>query len=330
MAITLRQFFSRIIVACVLSVLSVIGLNSCGKPDPVRIGSHPWLGFEFLHLGHRLGQLPDHIQLNEYPSANEILKGLSKNEVDVATLSLDEVLIARARGIPMTVVMIFDISAGADMLLAPHNVKHLTDIKGLRIGYETSAHGQLILSKLLEAAGLTREDITAVAVPPYLQYEAWRQGKIDLVITHEPFAYRFFAEGFNSIFDSRQLPNMSYDVLAVRTDKLAKLSSSLDELTAMHFKMVKSFQSNPSDMMYEMTNTTNNRIPVDVMKRGLRGIALPSLERNYTILSDQETLKTIVKGLVPYTELTPEQLPDNIQKLFSTDYLPKYVPNGTY
>lgn len=330
MAIYRRQFISRSIGACFLSSLSVMGLYGCGNPNTVRIGSHPWLGFEFLHLGHRLGQLPDHIQFSEYRSASEVLTGLSKKEIDVATLSLDEVLIARARGIPMTVIMVFDISAGADMLLVPHHIKHLADIKGLRIGYEASAHGQLILSKLLEAAKLSPDAVSAVAIPPYQQYEAWQNNQVDIVITHEPYAYQFLAEGFNSLFDSRQVPNMNYDVLAVRTDMLSKLSGSLDDLTAMHFKMVKSFQSNPSDMLYEMTNTIHNRVPIDVMKRGLRGIALPTLERNHSILSDTETLKTMVKGLMPYTELTTEQLPDDIHQLFTTDYLPKYVPNGSH
>lgn len=330
MAISRRQFISRSIGACFLSSLSVMGLNGCGKPDAVRIGSHPWLGYEFLHLNHRSGQLPNHIQFSEYQTASEVIKGLSNNEVDVATLSLDEVLIARSQGIPMTVIMVFDISAGADMLLVPHQIKQLSELAGMRIGYEASAHGQLMLRKLLETAKLTLNDISAVPVPPHQQYQAWRDNLIDGVITYEPYAHQFYEEGFRSLFDSRQLPNMNYDVLAVRTDKMATFSNALESLTAAHFKMVKSFQSNPSDMLYEMTNTTHTKVPINVMKRGLRGIALPTLERNHSILSDAETLKTIIKGLIPYTNLTPEQVPNDIQQLFTTDYLPKYVPNGTH
>lgn len=308
--------------------MTAVAVSGCSDPHLVRIGSHPWLGYEFLHLGHRLGQLPSHIQFTEYRSASEVLIGLSKQEIDVATLSLDEVLIAHAKGIPMTVIMIFDISAGADMVLTPHHVKNLKEIAGLRIGYEATAHGQVILYKLLEAAHLTLEDISAIVIPPHQQYDAWKNNQIDAVITYEPYAHQFFSEGFNVLFDSRQLPNMNYDVLAVRTDKLDKLSHSLYDLTAAHFRMVKSFQANPSDMLYEMTNTIHNRVPIDVMKRGLRGIALPTLERNQAILSDTETLKTIVKGLMPYIDVSPEQIPHDINQLFTIDYLPKNSLNG--
>jgi len=330
MTLSRRQFISRSFGTCFLSGLAMFGLSGCSEPNLVRIGSHPWLGYEFLHLGHRLGQLPKHIHFTEYRSASEILSALSKKEIDVATLSLDEVLIARARGIPMTVIMIFDISAGADMVLAPHHTKKLTELAGMRIGYEATAHGQLILHKLLEAAHLTLDDISAVAVAPYQQYDAWKSDQIDIAISYKPYAHPFLAEGFKVIFDSRQLPNMNYDVLAVTPDKLSTLSNSLTDLTTTHFKMLKSFQSNPSDMLYEMTNTIHNRFPIDVMKSGLRGIALPTLERNHAILSDRETLKTIVKGLMPYTGVSADQLPRDLDQLFTNQFLPKNSPNAAY
>ena len=328
MPLTRRQFFSR--SACLLPSLTAFAVSGCSRSEPVKIGSHPWIGYEFLHLSHRLGKLPDSIHFTEYRNASEVISGLVNQQIDVATLSLDEVLIAQTKGVPLTVVMIFDISAGADMVLAPEHIQQLSDIKGQRIGYEAGAHGQFILAKLLEAANLTLDDISATPIPPHQQYDQWKNNQIDVAISYQPYAHPFLSDGFRVLFDSRQLPNMNYNVLAVRTEKLTTLNGSITNLTNAHFKMLKLFQNNPSDMLYEITNTIHNKIPINVIKQGLRGIALPSLNRNRAMLADQETLKTIISSLTPYINTPSQQIIYNIDNLFTTKYLPEKVASDVF
>ncbi|MDO9067107.1 MAG: ABC transporter substrate-binding protein [Deltaproteobacteria bacterium] len=69
------------------------------------------------------------VRLVEMSSGQDSLKALAEGKVDGAAMTLDEVLQARASGLPLSVVMIFDISAGADMLVAYPGIKTLADLR---------------------------------------------------------------------------------------------------------------------------------------------------------------------------------------------------------
>ena len=150
------------------------------EPQPVSIAAHVWPGYEPMFMARSEGWLnAKQVTLFETHSATESLQALAAGRVEGAALTLDEVLRARAKGIPLTVVMVFDVSAGADMLVARHGIKRLADLKGKRIGYEQGAVGSLMLSEALLAASLSKEDVKLVSLPVDKQYAAWQNGQID-------------------------------------------------------------------------------------------------------------------------------------------------------
>ena len=113
------------------------------------------------------------VRLVEMSSGQDSLKALAEGKVDGAAMTLDEVLQARTSCLPLSVVMIFDISAGADMLVAYPGIKTLADLKGRCIGFEQGSVGELMLVESLRAAGLTKENVTLVMLPITQQREAW-------------------------------------------------------------------------------------------------------------------------------------------------------------
>ena len=132
-------------------------LNACGAQQAKQlvIASHVWPGYELMFLARREGWLPaESLNLLETASATGSLAALAEGRADGAALTLDEVLRARADGIRLTIILVFDISAGADVVLARPNIHTLADLSGKRIGVEKTALGALVLYKLLAAAGL--------------------------------------------------------------------------------------------------------------------------------------------------------------------------------
>jgi NitT/TauT family transport system substrate-binding protein len=208
------------------------------KDQPVTIGMHVWPGYEPIPLARAMGWLDDKlVKLVDTPAATDSLKLLEQGKIDGAGLTLDEVLRARANGIALAVVLVCDISAGADMLLARPAIKTLSDLRGLRIGVENGALGALMLYKALRSAGLTVADVKPVSLTVNQQAQAWEQGEIDAAITYEPAASQIFALGGNRLFDSRQIPDTILDVLAVRSAVLdPNHSKALRHLVASHLR----------------------------------------------------------------------------------------------
>lgn len=250
---------------------------------PLTVAAHIWPGYEFMFLAQREGWLDaNQVTLRETPSASESLQALSDGKVDAAALTLDEVLRERARGVHVSVVLVFDISAGADVVLARPDIRELKQIKGKRIGVEQGALGALMLVKALQAAGLDRDEVQVVPLTIDQHEAAWQHGEVDVLVCYPPVSSKLMDKGAVDLFDSRQLPDTIVDVLAVRQDVLDQKHDAIRHLIASHLRGRDHLQRNPQDAGYRMASHLGLR-SADV-PAAYKGMVLPDLEGNRRLL----------------------------------------------
>lgn len=241
-----------------LSALSLAGLamsiTSCAEREPLlRVSGNLWVGYGPLFLARSLDHFdPDVIRLIDAPSNTHSLIALANGEVDVAALTLDEFLMARSDGIDAGVIMVFDTSDGADVVMARPDIRHLNQLAGKRIGVEDSAVGALVLAKLLQVAGLVPEDVIKVPVRGDLQLSYYKAGKLDAVICFEPFASRLAEAGAHRLYDSSHFPNLIVDVLVARSSAMAQQPNALRTLLKGYFDAVDYMNRHPDDAYRRM------------------------------------------------------------------------------
>lgn len=310
-----------------LGILAATGLlpllGGCSS-SPLKIAAHPWPGYELLFLAQREGWLTEKlVKLQTTASASESLQALANGSADAAALTLDEMLKARGNGIPLTAVLVFDLSAGADVVMARPGITSLRQLAGKRIGVEQSALGALVLQLTLQAAGLDQTRISVVPVTPDNHLEVWQAQQLDAVITYEPVASRLGSQGARIIHDSRSMPGMIFDLLAVRTDLLHSRAEGLRAAVAGHFKALEHLQHNPQDAAYRMAGRLK-LAPRQVLDT-FRGLELPALYAN------QGYLGGAVPGIFAAARMLNDLMvakgmlkrPDNLAELVSAAFLPK-------
>jgi NitT/TauT family transport system substrate-binding protein len=212
--------------------------SGCSEPPPqvLRIGAHPWPGYEMFYLARARGLLPPRsVRLIETPSASASLRGLATGTLEAAGLTLDEVLGARARGLPLRVVAVLDVSKGADVVLARPGIERPDQLRGRRVGVEATATGAVMLDALLARHGLTAGDLRIVPLPIDEHEAAWRQGRVDAVVTYEPVKSRLTALGGQLLFSSAEVPGLIVDVLAVRESAETTHAPALRQALVAHF-----------------------------------------------------------------------------------------------
>ena len=270
----------------VSALVCVMLLPACSsKAKPVTVGLHIWPGYEPAPLARSLGWLDDKlVKLVQTNSATESITLLEQGKIDGAGLTLDEVLRAKEIGIPLSVLLAFDISAGADMLLAKPKIKNLASLKGARIGVEEGALGALMLHEVLLTAGLVPDNIKTVSLTIDQHVEAWRHNEVDAIVTYEPAASEIIKLGGKKLFNSSQIPDLIFDVLAVRTSLLNNAhTEALQHLVLTHLKALKYINTNPDAASYQMA--THFKLPPDQVMSAFKGLVLPDLDNNIRLLS---------------------------------------------
>lgn len=276
-----RNFLQGLFTACFIFLLTL--LNGCSSSkDPLVVATHVWPGYTFMYLADQLGWVDTaQIRFQDTYSASESLELIKEGKVEAATLTFDEVIRARSEGIELTVVAILDISAGADQVISRTKLSKLSDIKGKRIGVETSAVGAVVLSHLLDQAGLTKDDITVVDITIDDQETAWLDGKVDCVITYEPVARKLIMAGGFKLFDSRSMPEIILDVLAVKTEALHK-RKQITHLIDAHFRALRHFDVQREDALYRMAPRLG--MEPDLIPFLFEGLLLPNRSNNQRLM----------------------------------------------
>lgn len=211
-------------------ILSLLGCSD--QTDTLRIGANRWLGYGPLYLADDLHWMtPSGYRLVEYPHTTGVLRGYRNGLLDAALLTLDEALILQSSGQPVQILLVADVSAGADVLFANAHIQQLAQLRGQRIGVENSALGAFFLSRILDLAKLPASEISVIDMPVNEHLHALRTGQIDAAINFASASASFAPLGVHPLLDSRALPNEIIDVLVINPQRVsAQQAKRLREL----------------------------------------------------------------------------------------------------
>lgn len=278
---TLKILYRSLLVLAAVSFLA----GCANRPEPpLRIGTNVWPGYEPLFLARDLGYYDGTpIKLVEYPSASEVLRAFRNGAIEVAALTMDEVMLLADQNQEPRIILITDISNGADVILSSKGIKKMQDLKGKVVGVEVSALGAFVLTRALEQANMSIDDVKILPVEPSKHERAFKTGEVDAVVTFEPVRSKLISSGANIIFESTQIPGEIVDVLAVRRDVLNNRSTLLRTLINGWFSAISYLEKNPSDAGRRMAP----REGVDPAQflNSLKGLHIPDINENLRLLS---------------------------------------------
>ena len=264
----------------IAALAPLAGLLGCAGREPLlRVSGITWVGYEPLFLARELDLLPpERIRLIDSPSNTNSLMQLASGEVEAATLTLDEFILARAGGIPVRVGLVFDTSRGADVVMCRPGIRSVGELAGRRIGVEETAAGALMLRKSLEAAGLAPDDVIRVPLIGGEQVAAYRAGRIDAVVSYEPYASRLESLGAGRLYDSSAFPGLIVDVLAVHEGAVDRQPHALKALLAAHFEALGVLKANPGRAYAMMASRLG--LTLEETHRAFEGIELFDIATN--------------------------------------------------
>ncbi|MBK7662067.1 MAG: ABC transporter substrate-binding protein [Sterolibacteriaceae bacterium] len=266
-------------------VALVLGLSGCGREpaEPLRIGTNVWIGSEPLYLARELGHLsPEAVRLVEYPSASEVLRAFRNQALDGMVISLDEVLVLAADDLQPRIVLVVDVSHGADVVIGRSGMRTMRDLLGKRVAVESGALGAYVLSRALALNQMQPSDVQIVHLESNEHPAAFEQGRVDAAVTFDPFRSRMVRSGASTLFDSTQIPGEIVDLLVVRGSVLEEDPQSVNAMLSGWFEALDYLERQPGDAARRMS--VRQQTSGEQFLQTLQGLRFPSREQNLKML----------------------------------------------
>jgi NitT/TauT family transport system substrate-binding protein len=270
---------------CALACATLLPLAGCVRePEPaLRIGTNVWIGCEPLYLARELGYLnPKAVQLVEYPSASEVMRAFRNQAIDGMVVSLDELFALATEGLQPRVILVVDVSHGADAVVGRPNMRTMKDLKGKRVAVEGGALGAFVLSRALALNGMKASDVKVVPLESNEQPGAFVKGEVDAAVTFDPYRDQLLRAGAKALFDSTQIPGEIVDLVAVRAMVLETQPKAVQTLLSGWLAAIDYLGREPQDAARRMgirQQTTGEQF-----LKALQGLRIPSREENLKLL----------------------------------------------
>lgn len=276
-----------------LLFLLCLGLLGCQpEVETVRIGSDRWPGHAPLFIADELKlPHPGALRLVEYPSSIGVVRGLRNGTLDAAVLDLSETLRLQSSDerLDLEILLIAGISNGADVLYGMPSVRRLADLQDRRLVIEDSAQAAFLLARILDEAGLQREQLQLVILPRQEHVDALRSRRADAALASTATATQLQAIGARPLFDSRAMPDEMLQVLVINRRSLDSTQRSL--VRRLWYSAVERWQSDSASLAPRLQQRLG--LDAQALQRALDGIVLGDARINSVRIHNGQLLRQL-------------------------------------
>lgn len=260
-------------------------LTTAGKaPLPkVKVAINTWPGLGPYYVAHEKGfDREEGVEIEVIMTEDTVARNSSlvAGEVDLVGITLDNIVIARSNGVPMTVVGESDFSNGGDGILAKRTIRSVTDLRGKRIACPEGLPSQFFLLYLLEKHGIGLKEITQVPVDDGGQAGTlFASGKVDAAVTWDPWisqANEKTKGAGHVIVTTRDTPGLILGIVAANRNTLAERVDRIARAQRAWFKAVQYCRDHPAETNAIMAAKYN--VPIAEFGPMLAGAKLADLE----------------------------------------------------
>jgi len=274
----------RMIILGVLFCL--VSFGSCRTAEQealpiVKVAINTWPGLGPYYVAKEKGfDKEEGIQRDVVMNEDTVARhtSLAAGEVDLVGITLDSVVIARSRGVPMTIIGQSDFSYGGDGIIAGKDIKTVADLKGKKIACAEGLPSHFFLLLVLRKEGLGPQDINFVPADDGSQAaQLFTSGQVDAAVTWDPWISKAESlTGGHVLITTRETPGMLLGIVAANSELLPQRKDRIVRAQRAWLKAVDFCLANPDEASQIMSKQFN--VPADEFKRMASGAKLADLK----------------------------------------------------
>ena len=285
---SITSFFS----AAVLAIALTTPAPAIATPDrDITFALNTWIGYAPLYVASKLHYFGKyHIKYIHMDSG--INAALMSDDVDIADLSMNQVIVDDTKGKDIKVFFPIDYSYGADAIVAKDDITSVDELKGQVIPLNTASYSELLLAYALSKSGLPLSDVKMVDTPASAVPAVLLGGHASAGVTWAPHVNEIIKHGgYHTLYSSRQAPGLISDSMCASSRWIMKHPNAAKSLISGMLKGETYIQKHPQKA-FAIVGSYMGISPA-AARAQYAGVINPDLGQMHVMMSQQQSAKFI-------------------------------------
>lgn len=209
-----------------LSLMLTLMISSCSsgfrQPPSLKIGINSWPGYAIAYYAETANLFKDRgisVEFIPFNNQQDNIRATMRGALDASFVPLWEVLQADPGDAQPAFLMVADISAGSDGIVAGPGINTIADLRGKKVGVKLGTVPHLVLLEALKAEQIPPAEVEIVDVSNAISLQQLRAGELDAAVVWEPDLSKTAEEiGGAVIFTTADVDSLVIDGLAARSE----------------------------------------------------------------------------------------------------------------
>jgi NitT/TauT family transport system substrate-binding protein len=260
------------------------------------MGIQPWIGYGPWYVAEDQGYFADNdvnVELTNFNTDDQLNAALAGKKLDGANVATHTALKLISAGVPVTIVLLEDVSETADAIMASAGIESISDLKGQKVAYEEGTTSDILLNYALEQNGMSIDDIEKVPLPASDAGSALIAGRVPVAVTYEPYLTTALAEdeGVKLLYTAGENPGIIGDVLIVRNDVIENEPEKVQALVDSWGESIDFYDENTKKAQGIIAKAVG--ATADELSTAFEGVKFYGIAENKTLLPGEYRDKTL-------------------------------------
>lgn len=257
-----------IIIAIIVIVIAGGYFLLGGSGDTVTIGYLPSDHDAALFVADAQGKYKENginTKLVQFNNGGDLMTAMASGEVDVGYVGITPVLSSIAKGVPVKVISAAQTEGSGIVVAKDSGINDVSDLAGKKIATPAEASIQhMLLTYYLEQNGMKISDLKVSAMKVPSMNDALKTGKIDGMITFEPYVTIAEKNGATVLAGSQDILPEHPCCVVVATDKfLENKPNETQKILEIHENATKFINEKPDEAAGMLPNDIVSDVEVE-------------------------------------------------------------------
>jgi NitT/TauT family transport system substrate-binding protein len=296
-----KTIFNRIFkILFILSLGLTFLVNSCSSPSEIktlRVGLNSWPGYS-IALYAKEAKLFEkrgiNVELIRFNNQQDNIRATIRGSQDMSFVPLWEVMQVDPNNDKPAIVLVADISAGSDGIVARQGIQSVKDLKGKKVGTKLGTVTHLILLEALKFNQMKPEDVEIKDISNERGMETLKKGDLDAVVVWEPSLSQTAKDIQGKvIFTTKDLDSLVIDSLVTGAKNLKSRKSEINKFILAWFDAIYAVEHKPNVVFESIARQTKQSL--ETVAKDYTGLKKGDISMNQRMFSANGRLLEAMK-----------------------------------